>query len=146
MSRLIHTTPPPIWCGGVVVCAAGPVTLPLVRPPSEAVRVLYAPYTAGRFRLRLMSAVALGVVGSVALGVLTHDQLWLNIVAMALLAVVSSVVCVALKVGPPGAYFFVLVCGVAGYVAYHGQNPVLVVGMAAVGGAVQVLPTWQPTQ
>lgn len=104
-----------------------------------AFTVLYGPQTAGRFRLRLMSAVALALVASTSIGVLTHPWPWLHVPALVAIGVVAAIICGTLKVGPPGAYFFVLVAGVGGYAAQHGQSPALVIGMTAVGGAVATL-------
>lgn len=114
-----------------------------------AFTVLFGPMTAGAFRIRLNAVVAAGLTAAAALGVLTHPWPWLNLLAMAVVAVLSSTVCVALKVGPPGAYFFVLVCGVAGFMAQHGQPGLRVVGLTALGGVVATVVglldlTWAP--
>ena len=114
-----------------------------------AFAVLYGPATAGAFRLRLAAATASGLALSAALGVATHSIAWLNLLAMAVVAVVAASLCLALKVGPPGAYFFVLVCGVAGYMAQHGQPPLTIVGLTAAGGMVAVATSmldllWSP--
>ena len=104
-----------------------------------AFTVLYGPYTAGRFRVRLMSLVAVALTLCAALGVLTYRWPWLNLAALVVIAVVAALACGALKVGPPGSYFFVLVAGVGAYMAQSGQSPARVVAMTALGGVVAVV-------
>lgn len=74
-----------------------------------------------------------------AVGVLTHPWPWLNLASLVVIGVIAAIGCGALKVGPPGAYFFTLVAGVAAYMAQHGQSPVRVVAMTALGGLVAVV-------
>ncbi|MDO5677790.1 MAG: FUSC family protein [Propionibacteriaceae bacterium] len=103
-----------------------------------AFTVLYGANTAGRFRAKLLPTMGLGFVAAATLGVLTHGNGWLHLLAMVGVAVVASTVTNALMVGPPGAYFLVLVCGVAGFMAQNGQPGWLVIGMTAIGAAVSV--------
>ncbi|MGA4670572.1 hypothetical protein ACPCG0_12400 [Propionibacteriaceae bacterium Y1923] len=63
--------------------------------------------------------------------------------------VVAAIACGALKVGPPGSYFFVLVAGVGAYMTQHGQPPTRVIAMTALGGLLAVVVglldlTWAP--
>lgn len=101
-----------------------------------AFTVLYGAGAAGRHRAILLPTVGLGLIAAASLGALTHTNAWLNVVAMAWVAVVASLLAGILKIGPPGAYFFVLVCGVAGYMTAHGQPGWLVIAMTAVGAVV----------
>ncbi|MGD7732555.1 FUSC family protein [Propionibacteriaceae bacterium G57] len=104
-----------------------------------AFAVLYGPYTAGRFRARLVASVAAGLTAATALGVLTHASPVLNLLVLAVIGVVAAITMGALKVGPPGAYFMVLVAGIASFATTHGQSPWLTVLMTATGGAVAVV-------
>mgnify|MGYP003300284309 CR=1 FL=1 len=57
----------------------------------------------------------------------------------ALLAAVAAGLCVTLKIGPPGSYFLVLVCGAASFLVSQGVPAGHVIGMTAVGGVVAVV-------
>lgn len=103
-----------------------------------AFTVLYGPASPARFRLKLMGSAGLGFVAAAGLGALTAGNVLLGLAAMVLTAVVATLVCAALKVGPPGAYFFPLVVGIAGYQAAHQVPVALIVGGVAVGAAVAV--------
>lgn len=98
-----------------------------------AFAILYGPTTPGRFRARLLALVGLALVGSVALGTLTVGSPVLTLVLLCLVAVLAAFVCVSLKVGPPGSYFFVLVLGVANLAQSSGRPPLVAVGAAAAG-------------
>lgn len=126
-----------IAVGGPVMAAAllGETRLGLMTGLG-AFAILYAPYTAGRLRLKVVATVAAGLTLSAALGAVTHDVGWLNVAVMTALAVAASAIGLVLKVGPPGAYFFPLVAGIAAYSTQQGARPWLVVGLAAVGGVV----------
>ena len=100
-----------------------------------ALAVLYGPTTAGRFRARLLAAAGAGFVASAWLGAVTAGLPALHLAAMVGVAVVASMLTVALKVGPPGGFFFVLTVGVAGYVVTHGDTVGHVVATVAVGAA-----------
>lgn len=103
-----------------------------------AFTVLYGPASPARFRLKLMGSAGLGFVAAAGLGALTAGNVLLGLAAMVLTAVVATLVCAALKVGPPGAYFFPLVVGIAGYQAAHQVPVALIVGGVALGAAVAV--------
>ncbi len=117
---------------------AGHPSLGLLCGPG-AFTVLYGPNTPARFRLKLMSAAGAGFVTAGVLGTATAGSPVASVLAMVAVAVVSAVVCAALKVGPPGAYFFALVVGVAGSMAAHGVAPALVVGGIAVGAGTAMI-------
>lgn len=104
-----------------------------------AFAVLYGPTTALGMRWRLTVAIGAGLVGSVGLGVLTAGHGAATLGALVLVAGVASFVCNSLKVGPPGAYFFPLVGGVAGHLVGAGHEPGLVLTMAVVGALVALL-------
>lgn len=104
-----------------------------------AFTVLFGANTAGRFRARLLPMMGLGFVLAASLGVLTHQDAWVNLLAMTVVAVVGTTLAMILMIGPPGAYFFVLVCGVASFMTARGQPGWLVVTMTAVGAVGAVL-------
>ncbi|TDO86172.1 putative membrane protein YccC [Enemella evansiae] len=104
-----------------------------------AFAVLYGPQTPGRFRFRLMSFAAIGLVLSALLGGVTAGHPVALLVVMVPLAALAAVACALLKVPPPGSYFFVLVCGVSGYLASSGVPLGQLVGLTAAGGAAAVL-------
>lgn len=104
-----------------------------------AFAVLYGPETPGRFRIKLLSAMAGALVLAAALGVLgaaIHPAVL--IAGLVVLAAVAAAVFVTLKIGPPGSYFVVLVAGVASFLVSRGLPPLTVVGMAAIGGLVAI--------
>ena len=101
-----------------------------------AFTVLYGPTTAARWRLRLMIAVGAGLVTTAAIGALTAPLGWIDVPAMALTGGVAALLCQALRLGPPGALFFVLVHGVAGLSASHGTSPGRIVAMVALGAVL----------
>ena len=98
-----------------------------------AFTVLFGPTTAGRFRARLLAAAGTGFVACAWLGAITAGAPVIHLAVMVAVAVVASMLVVALKVGPPGAFFFVLTLGVAGYVVTHGATVGHVVATVAVG-------------
>lgn len=104
-----------------------------------AFTVLYGPASPARFRLKLMGSAGLGFVAAAALGAVTAGSALLGLAAMVVTAVVATIVCAALKIGPPGAYFFPLVVGIAGYQTAHGVPAALVVAGVMVGATVAVV-------
>lgn len=58
---------------------------------------------------------------------------------MGLAATIAAVLSYALQVGPPGAFFFALVTGIANIAASHGADPLTILGFAAVGVLSAVL-------
>ncbi|WP_432559106.1 FUSC family protein [Granulicoccus sp. GXG6511] len=105
-----------------------------------AFAVLYGADTPGRFRIKLMSAMAASFVISVAVGVVAaaiHPIVLLAV--MVVLAALAAAVCVILKIGPPGSYFLVLVCGAGSFLVDQGASPGRVILMTAIGGAVAVI-------
>lgn len=101
-----------------------------------AFTVLYGPTTAARWRLRLMLAVGVGLVATAAIGAFTAPLGWIDVPAMALTGGVAALLCQALRLGPPGALFFVLVHGVAGLAASHGTSPGHIVALVTLGAVV----------
>ncbi|WP_068402719.1 FUSC family protein [Kribbia dieselivorans] len=101
-----------------------------------AFTVLYGPTTAGRFRLRLMLVVAVGLLGCLGLGVVAASYPWLLVPFMVVVAVVAAVLCNTLKVGPPGSYFFVLETGIGYYLVAHAGHHGGELLLAATSGAI----------
>ncbi|WP_226347093.1 FUSC family protein [Agilicoccus flavus] len=101
-----------------------------------AFTVLYGPTTAARYRRRLMLGVATGLVAAAGLGALAAPMPVLGVLALAATATLASFACLTLRVGPPGAFFFVLVNGVGGLAALHGPPVAHVVAATIVGAAV----------
>ncbi|GMA21569.1 FUSC family protein [Arsenicicoccus piscis] len=101
-----------------------------------AFTALYAPSSPGRFRARLMAVVGVGLVAAATLGALTAGQPVLGIAAMVLVAMVATFACQALKIGPPGAFFFILVVGVANLMAQHGAPVAKIMALVAAGAAI----------
>ncbi|WP_284302284.1 FUSC family protein [Mobilicoccus caccae] len=101
--------------------------------------VLYGAMAPARYRLRLLATVGFGLVSSVAVGALTVHNPWLDVPALATTGAVATFLCVALRVGPPGAMFFVLVHGVGGLAALHGTPYEVIVGAVALGAVMGVV-------
>lgn len=57
-----------------------------------------------------LAVVAVAIAVGVFLGSWVSSTAWLAVVVVALIAVVATLVCNALAVGPPGAYMFALTC------------------------------------
>ncbi|MDO5684090.1 MAG: FUSC family protein [Propionibacteriaceae bacterium] len=105
-----------------------------------AFAVLYGADTPGRFRIKLLSAMAGGFVLSVTAGVVAaaiHPAALLALLVV--LAALAAGLFVTLKIGPPGSYFLVLVCGAGAYLVSQGVAPGRLIAMTAIGGAVAVI-------
>lgn len=101
--------------------------------------VLYGPTTPARFRLRLLTSAAVGFVVCAAIGALTSPWPWLAAVATIAVGVVGAFGCAVLQIGPPGAFFFTLVTGAAGFVVHHGVPTPLLLAWIAFGAATAVV-------
>lgn len=88
-----------------------------------AFTVLYGAAAPARFRLRLLTTVGVCLVACAATGAWAagHGAV-VGVVALTATAAAATFACLALSVGPPGAFFFVLVHGVAGLAASHGPR------------------------
>lgn len=104
-----------------------------------AFTVLYGPASPARFRIRLMTAVGTLLVASAAAGALTSRALVVEILTLTMTAAVATFFCLALRIGPPGAFFFVLVHGVGGLAAAHGTPAVTIIGAVAGGVVVAII-------
>ncbi|PFG41220.1 fusaric acid resistance family protein [Georgenia soli] len=104
-----------------------------------AFTVLYGAGRPARNRVRLLVAVALGFVVVSALGAFTAGVGWAAVALLTAVGAVATFVCHALRVGIPGAFFFIMVAGVAGFIPSHGQaEPAQMVLATAVGAACAV--------
>jgi hypothetical protein len=101
-------------------------------------------------RARRLPLLALGFLAASALGIAASGSLVLGLLVLFVVAAVSSVLCLGLGVGPPGALFFVLVAGVSGHVAGPadlgggGVDGWLVLGALALGLAIAYLVVLAP--
>ncbi|WP_127127111.1 FUSC family protein [Georgenia sp. SYP-B2076] len=92
-----------------------------------------------RYRVRLLLAVAVGLVLSSALGALTAGVGWAAIVLLTLIGAVSTFLTLALRTGPPGGFFFVMVAGVAGFIPAQGTvSPATMIAATAIGAGCAV--------
>lgn len=104
--------------------------------------VLYAPAAPIRRRAVTVAGIGLGLVGATTLGAFTAGSYVAFAVSAVLLAMVTSGLCLALRVGPPGSYFLVLCAGIAYLlVGELDVDPALVPAMTAVGALVAWLVT-----
>ncbi|MGD7705486.1 FUSC family protein [Microlunatus sp. Y2014] len=99
-----------------------------------AFTILYGPATAWRRWIRMMLVVGGSLTGSALLGALTAWQPVLHLVVLVLSAMVAVFLCLALRTGPPNAFFFVLAQGVAG-LAVSGGAPAVPLVLSVAGGA-----------
>ena len=105
-----------------------------------AFTVLYAAGRPLRSRIRVLTLVAVALVGCMALGAwVGSGTVALAIVVTALVGAVATFLAHALRLGPPGAFFFVLVVGIGGYLPTHGIEPASLV-LATATGAVIAIP------
>jgi hypothetical protein len=115
-----------------------------------AFTALYLANRSRRTRAALLPLIALGLVASSALGVVTSSSLVASLIALFAVAAISAPLCLGLGVGPPAALFFVLVTGVSSHLAapvsLEGSNVAggLVVGMLACGSLIAYLVVLAP--
>ncbi|NLG21723.1 MAG: FUSC family protein [Actinomycetales bacterium] len=100
--------------------------------------VLYGAGRPLRSRIRLLVLVAVGLIAGMALGVLVSGNLLLSITTTALVGAGATFLAQALRVGPPGAFFFVLVVGIGGYLPTHDIDPLALVLATTTGAAVAI--------
>lgn len=101
-----------------------------------AFTVLYGPDAPGRHRLKLLVSVAVALTVSATVGALLgpFGPLW--VFGLAVTGAIASFVIVALRVGAPGAFFIVLVQGVAGAAVGNGVPVPELIAAVATGAAV----------
>lgn len=132
----------PVACKAAVAMAvpllvtglAGDMTLGFVASLG-VFTVLYAPTAPVRLRALVTACVAVALVACAALGSLTAGHPAAAVTALAVVGALAAFTCNALLVGPPGAYFFVLVVGVAGTMVAHGIGRGEIVAATAAGAA-----------
>lgn len=100
--------------------------------------VLYGAGRPLRSRVRVLLLVAVGLVGCMALGTLASGNALLSVLVTALVGAVATFLAHALRLGPPGAFFFVLLVGIGGYLPSRGLDPWAMVGATALGAAIAV--------
>ncbi|MCM3660225.1 FUSC family protein [Georgenia satyanarayanai] len=104
-----------------------------------AFTVLYAAGRPWRSRLRLLLGVAASFVLCACLGTLASGSAPASVALVVGVATVATFLCHSLRVGVPGAFFFVLVAGLGGYLPMHGVAPAGFVISTAVGAAFAVV-------
>ena len=82
-----------------------------------------------------LAVVAVGFAIAVAVGDWAARLPWLGVLAVSVIAMVATLLCNALAVGPPGAFMFVLACAVGVGVASQHVSPWRV-GLLVLGGGV----------
>jgi uncharacterized membrane protein YccC len=101
--------------------------------------VLYATGTPVRRRVKLITAVGLGLTLSAAAGASVAHHPWLTLIVLSLIAGAAAWLTNALRLGPPGALFFVLSAGIATAAVGGGTSPVRLVSLAAVGAVLALV-------
>ncbi|USQ76892.1 FUSC family protein [Ornithinimicrobium cryptoxanthini] len=100
--------------------------------------VLYGAGRPLRSRARVLLLVAVGLIGCMALGTLASGNALLSVLVTALVGAVATFLAHALRLGPPGAFFFVLLVGIGGYLPSRGLDPWSMVGATALGASIAV--------
>ncbi|MFH5823579.1 FUSC family protein [Georgenia sp. AZ-5] len=104
-----------------------------------AFTVLYGAGRPLRYRARMLVVVALSFVACSAAGAFTAGIGWAAIALLTLIGAAATFASQAVRVGPPGAFFFVMVAGVAGFIPAQGTvSPALMVAATAIGAACAV--------
>ncbi|SEK54450.1 Fusaric acid resistance protein-like [Rhodococcus maanshanensis] len=110
-----------------------------------AFAVIYGEGRAYRVRWRVVFFAGVALLASAALGVLiggTVYRAWpfgssapalIEVVALAAVALVGTYVVSAARLGPPGSFFFVLVCSVATIMAGSELSTAVILGCTAIG-------------
>ncbi|TPW71556.1 FUSC family protein [Schumannella sp. 10F1B-5-1] len=107
-----------------------------------AFTAIYAGALPRRHRLRTIAFVAAGLIASAAVGALLAFSAVTSVVGVILVAGAAAWLCSAVRLGPPGPMFFVLVSGVAAQAARPadlggaGGSGLLTVGLVALGCAI----------
>ncbi|WP_126416264.1 FUSC family protein [Trueperella bialowiezensis] len=111
--------------------------------------VLYGHDTAAGRRFRTVTGVAAAMTISATVGAVVAPIPWLWVMSLAVTAALLTFLLKTLQVGPPGAFYIVLVQGAAGSAALSGKTPTTVfitVGIGAfVAAAIGMLDLlWDP--
>ncbi|MGC5627748.1 FUSC family protein [Georgenia sp. Z1344] len=101
--------------------------------------ILYGAGAPARRRVKVIGGVGAGMWMCSLVGVLTAGSTWGSLAALVAVSSVVGFGTHALRVGPPGVYFFALGTGVANLAAVGGTDPWLILGMAAVGAVSAVV-------
>lgn len=101
--------------------------------------ILYGAGAPARRRVGLVGGVGVGMWLCSLVGVLSSVNIWVSLVTFVLLCGVVGFVAHALRIGPPGVFFFALGAGVSNLAAAGGTSPALILGMAAVGAVTSVV-------
>jgi len=151
---------PPQW--PLAIQAATAITLPLLvftligeatlglTASLGSFLVLHLPDRSRRERARELPVIMVGFLVSAVAGVVTSTSLVGNLVAMLIIAVVTSFLGLSLAVGSPGSMFYVLITGAIGALVAPasaqgaGVNPLLALGMLVIGMVTAYLVVLAP--
>lgn len=112
---------------------------------SGAFTVLFAGTAPVVERARILPFVALGLVGSAALGIALSPNVWLASIGVVAVAVASAALAFGFRLGPPGPLFFVLVFGLSAHVvATSPVDPLTYLIALAAGCAFSYLVAMAP--
>ena len=129
---------------GLALTLAGQPTLGLVAS-NGAFLTLYLGDRTPAQRARRLPLLAVGLFASGALAVVAAPVPVLGTLVLAAIAFAAAVLTLGLRVGPPGAVFFVMIPGIVGSLVAPpslggaGDDPLLVLGVLALGLAFAYL-------
>ena len=98
-----------------------------------AFTALYGSGRPYRWRARLLGVIAVALAVAVTAGAWAADVPWVAVLVLAVVATAATLLCNALRVGPPGAYFIVLAASV-GVAASAGRADPWRVGLLVLAG------------
>lgn len=101
--------------------------------------VLFGGIPRRRHRAMVMVAAAVGLILSVCLGIVTAGSLPWTLLAYVVAALAAFTADTALRAGPPGPYFFVLMVGGGGIVGQSGMGVAQVLLPVSIGGIVAII-------
>lgn len=104
---------------------------------SGSFAVVYGERRPYRIRWRIVATAGAALVASAWIGAVsaTFGSAVIPVLALTCVAAVAVYVVAALRLGPPGAFFFVLVCAMSSYLPGSGIRPGEAAGFAAIGAA-----------
>ncbi|MBX7449486.1 FUSC family protein [Mycolicibacterium sp. 3033] len=83
-----------------------------------------------------LAVIAIALAAAVAAGSLAADVAWAGVLTVSAVAVIAVWLCSALRIGPPGAYVFVVACAAGIGVSASRLSPWQIGGLVLAGGAV----------
>jgi hypothetical protein len=104
-----------------------------------ATTLLHLPPTPMHHRMVLLMTVGFGLVGCYTLGVISHFVAPLMMVALAVIAILATMVTRYYRLGPPGSLFFVMAAAIGAYAPVEVPEVPLHVGLFVMGSLLAVL-------